>query len=101
MIWRPRMKLRLTALAAVATALTAPATASAATLEVSPALPCYGSGHTVNLLGASFTPNLTDGITITRDGEDIGRLSTDATGAFNGSLRLGQRNGRRTRTYSA
>ena len=95
------MKLRLTALAAVATALTAPATASAATLEVSPALPCYGSGHTVNLLGTSFTPNLTDGITITRDGEDIGSLSTDAGGAFNGSLRLGQRSGRRTRTYTA
>jgi hypothetical protein len=95
------MKLRLTALAVVATALTVPATASAATLTVDPALPCYGSGHSVNLLGTGFSPNLTRGITVTKDGESIGSLSTDANGAFNGSLRLGQRNGRRTSTYMA
>jgi hypothetical protein len=95
------MKLRLTALAAVATALTVPATASAATLTVDPALPCYGSGHSVNLIGTGFSPNLTDGIAVTKDGESIGSLSTDASGAFNGSLRLGQRNGRRTSTYMA
>jgi hypothetical protein len=95
------MKLRLIALATVATALTAPATASAATLAVDPALPCYGSGHSVNLLGTGFSPNLPSGIAITKDGEEIGSLTTDATGAFNGSLRLGQRNGRRTSTYTA
>jgi hypothetical protein len=95
------MKLRLTALAAVATALTVPANASAATLTVDPALPCYGSGQSVNLLGSGFSPNLTDGITVTKDGERIGELSTDANGAFHGSLRLGQRNGRRTSTYMA
>ena len=95
------MKLRLTALAAVASALTVPATASAATLDVSPGLPCYGSGQNVNLLGTGFSPNLPGGIAVTRDGESIGSLSTDATGAFNGSLRLGQRNGRRTSTYVA
>jgi hypothetical protein len=95
------MKRRLTVLALAATAFAAPATASAATLEVVPALPCYGSGHSVNLLGAGFTPNLTSGIAVTKDGAEIGRLSTDATGAFNGALRLGQRNGRRTSTYVA
>jgi hypothetical protein len=95
------MKLRLTALAIVATGLTVPAAASAATLEVTPGQPCYGSGQSVNLLGTDFTPNLMSGVTITRDGENIGSLSTDATGAFNGSLRLGQRNGRRTSTYTA
>ncbi len=95
------MKLRLTALAIVATAFTVPATASAATLEVTPQLPCYGSGQSVNLLGTGFSPNLTTGIAITRDNESIGSLSTDATGAFNGALRLGQRNGRRTSTYVA
>jgi hypothetical protein len=95
------MKLRLTALATVATALTAPTLASAATLEVVPRLPCYGSGHSVNLLGAGFTPNLVDGVAVTRDGASVGRLSTDATGAFNGALRLGQRSGRRTSTYTA
>jgi hypothetical protein len=95
------MKLCLTALAAVATTLTVPATASAATLDVSPGQPCYGSGQSVNLLGTGFSPNLPSGIAVTRDGESIGSLSTDATGAFNGSLRLGQRNGRRTSTYVA
>jgi hypothetical protein len=95
------MNVRLTALAASAAALTVPATASAATLEVEPALPCYGSGHSVNLLGTGFSPNLMSGISVTKDGESIGSLSTDATGAFNGSLRLGQRNGRRTSTYTA
>jgi hypothetical protein len=95
------MKLRLTAVAAVATALTVPATASAATLTVDPQLPCYGSGHNVNLLGTGFTPNLMDGVAVTKDGESLGMLSTDADGAFNGSLTLGQRKGRRTRTYTA
>ena len=95
------MKLRLTALATVATALTIPATASAAELAVDPQLPCYGSGHSVNLLGTGFSPNLVGGITVTKDGEGIGSLSTDAMGAFNGALRLGQRNGRRTSTYTA
>jgi hypothetical protein len=95
------MKVRLTALAAVAAALTVPATASAATLAVEPRLPCYGSGHNVNLLGTGFSPNLMSGIAVTKDGESIGALSTDATGAFNGSLRLGQPSGRRTSTYTA
>jgi hypothetical protein len=95
------MKLRLTMLAIAATVLTVPATASAAELEVVPRLPCYGSGHSVNLLGAGFTPNMVRGIAVTKDGAGIGELSTDATGAFNGALRLGQRNGRRTSTYTA
>ena len=95
------MKLRLTALAIVATGLAVPATASAAELHVEPQQPCYGSGQSVNLLGTGFTPGITDGVVITRDGESIGSLSTDANGAFNGSLRLGQRNGRRTSTYTA
>ena len=95
------MKLHLPALAAVATALTVPATASAAELAVDPQLPCYGSGHSVNLLGTGFTPNQSGGVAVTRNGEGIGSLSTDATGAFNGALQLGQRNGRRTSTYTA
>ncbi len=95
------MKLRLTALATVATALAVPATASAAALTVDPALPCYGSGHSVNLLGSGFSPSLMSGISVTKDGEAIGTLSTDATGAFNGQLRLGQKDGRRTSIYTA
>jgi hypothetical protein len=95
------MKLRLTAVASVVTALTVPATASAATLEIVPDRPCYGSGQTVSLLGTGFTPNLMSGIAVTKDGESIGSLTTDTTGAFNGSLRLGQANGRRTSMYTA
>jgi hypothetical protein len=95
------MKLRLTAVATVATVLTVPATASAAMLEIVPAQPCYGSGQTVSLLGTGFTPNLMAGIAVTKDGESIGSLTTDATGAFNGSLRLGQKNGKRTSMYTA
>lgn len=96
------MKLRPIALAAVATALTVPATASAAELTVDPKLPCYGSGHSVSLLGTGFSPNLQSGIAVTRDGEALEpALSTDATGAFNGTLRLGQPDGRRTSTYTA
>jgi hypothetical protein len=95
------MKLRLTALATVATALTVPAAASAAELTVDPQLPCYGSGHSVDLLGTGFSPSLDNGIAVTRDGQTIGALDTDATGAFKGALRLGQRNGRRTSTYTA
>ncbi len=38
---------------------------------------------------------------MTKDGEAIGALSTDVGGAFNGTLRLGQRNGKRTSTYTA
>jgi hypothetical protein len=95
------MKLSLTVLATGFAAFALPATASAASLAVEPNKPCYGSGERVSLLGAGFTPNLMSGINVTKDGEPLGRLSTDAGGAFNGTLRLGQRNGRRTSTYTA
>jgi hypothetical protein len=96
-----RMKLSLTALATAFAAFALPAAASAAELKVDPDEPCYGSGETVSLLGSGFTPNLPSGINVTKDGEAIGTLSTDVGGAFNGTLRLGQRNGRRTSTYTA
>ena len=95
------MKLSLTALATAFAAVALPAAASAAELAVAPDEPCYGSGETVSLLGSGFTPNLMSGINVTKDGEAIGTLSTDPGGAFNGTLRLGQRNGRRTSTYTA
>jgi hypothetical protein len=96
-----RMKLSLTTLATGFAAFALPAAASAAELRVVPQQPCYGSGETVSLLGSGFTPGLMSGISVTKDGESIGTLSTDVGGAFNGTLRLGQRNGRRTSTYTA
>jgi hypothetical protein len=95
------MKHRITVMATALAALAAPASASAATLTVDPPQSCYGSGERVSLLGVGFTPNLMSGINVTRDGEPIGTLTTDATGMFNGTLTLGQRNGRRTSTYTA
>jgi hypothetical protein len=95
------MKHRITALATALAALAAPASASAATLTVDPPRSCHGSGERVSLLGAGFTPNLMSGINVTRDGEPIGTLTTDARDMFNGTLTLGQQNGRRTSTYTA
>jgi hypothetical protein len=95
------MKLCLTGLATALAAFALPAAASAAELRVVPDKPCYGSGETVNLLGTGFTPNLPSGISVTKDGQFIGPLSTDPTGSLNGRLTLGQRNGKRTSTYTA
>ena len=93
------MKLCLAAVATATVALVAPAAASAATLTVDPVKPCYGSGETVNLLGAGFTPS--NSVNVSKGAESVGSLNTDAAGAFNGQLTLGQRNGRETRTYTA
>jgi hypothetical protein len=95
------MKLSLTVLTTGIAAVALPAAASAAELKVEPGKACYGSGETVNLLGSGFTPSLASGIRVTKDGEPLGTLTTDAVGSFNGTLRLGQRNGRRTPTYTA
>jgi hypothetical protein len=95
------MKHRITVLATALAVLAAPASASAAELRVDPSKRCYGSGERVSLLGSGFTANLMSGITVTRDSEPIGTLTTDATGMFHGTLTLGQRNGRRTSTYTA
>ena len=95
------MKHRITVLATALAALAGPASASAATLTVDPPQSCYGSGERVSLVGVGFTPNLMSGINVTRDGEPLGTLTTDARGMFNGTLTLGQRNGRRTSTYTA
>jgi hypothetical protein len=95
------MKFRTTVLATALAALAAPAAASAAELKVDPPKRCYGSGEQVSLRGSGFSPGLNEGISVTKDGDPLGKLSTDATGTFNGTLTLGQRNGRRTSTYRA
>jgi hypothetical protein len=95
------MKLSLIVLTTAIAAVALPAAASAAELKVDPPQDCYGSGETVSLLGSGFTPGRASGVSVTKDGEPLGTLTTDAVGSFNGTLRIGQRNGRRTRTYTA
>jgi hypothetical protein len=87
------------AVAAGLVALAAPATASAASLEVTPKKRCYSSGETVNLLGAGFSP--LGSASITRDGTPLGTLMSDANGAFIGNLTVAQTSGKRTKTYTA
>ena len=90
---------RSLAVAAGLVALAAPATASAASLDVTPQKRCYSSGESVNLLGAGFSPLGT--ASVTRDGAALGTLTTDANGVFNGTLTLAQTTGKRTKTYTA
>jgi hypothetical protein len=90
---------RSLAVGAGVVALAVPSAASAASLTVSPQKRCYSSGESVNLLGTGFSP--LGSARVTRDGAPLGTLSTDATGAFNGVLRLAQESGQKTRTYMA
>ena len=94
------MKLRLTAVATVATALTVPATASAATLEIVPDQRCYGSGQTVKaanqLIVAANIQALSEAVIFL---EAYG-VDTKAAGEFRGENRrppgqlIGTRRGR-------
>src|SRR4051794_21275339 len=90
---------RSLAVAAGLVALAVPASASAASLVVTPQKRCYSSGESVNLLGTGFSPLGT--ASVTRDGSPLGTLRTDANGVFNGTLTVGQTSGKRTKTYSA
>jgi hypothetical protein len=90
---------RSLAVAAGLVALALPATASAASLGVTPQKRCYSSGETVNLLGADFSP--LGAASISRDGTNLGSLNTDANGAFIGELTVAQTSGKRTKTYTA
>lgn len=90
---------RSLAVAAGLAALAAPAGASAASLEIVPEKACYSHGESVNLMGSGF--GLSGSVRITRDGTLVGGLDTDAFGAFNGVLKLGQSTGRQTKTYTA
>ena len=65
--------------------LGSPATAGAATLEVRPAKPCYGTSDRVSLVGSGFTPS--GSINVLRDGKILNRrggmtqpIETDARG---------------------
>ena len=90
---------RSLAVAAGLVALAAPASASAASLTVVPQKRCYSSGESVNLIGTGFSP--LGSASVSRDGSLLSALTTDANGAFNGILTVGQTSGKRTKTYTA
>ena len=96
------MKLRLAVLAAAAMMLAAPVAASAATLRVEPAKPCFGNGDRVNFIGTGYTPG---GIVdFTRDGAPVPAdppITADASGVVRAGLTVSKRRRRKVRTYAA
>ena len=94
------MKGRIPAgLAALGGLLALPAAAGAAQVGVLPHKPCYRSGESLLIGGIQYTPN--SSVRITSDGAFIGSVTTDQNGVFQGTLRVGQRRGERTKTYTA
>jgi hypothetical protein len=70
------LRTRILVAVAMAGAVTAPASASAASIAVQ--TPCVVSGQPVNVTGSGFTPNTM----ITLDGDASGSATSDATGTF-------------------
>jgi hypothetical protein len=89
--------------AAVATAivaLAAPTAASAATLVVDPARPCYRELQQVMLIAQGYTPN--GFVDFTRDGRLVERLQADPSGTISANLTLpGLLSGESPLTYVA
>jgi hypothetical protein len=93
------VKRRLLALPLTCCALLVlPAVAGAAAVGVLPAKSCYRSGESLLIGGTQYTPNAS--VRITSDGAFIGSVTTDQNGAFQGTLRVGQRSGERSKTYT-
>jgi hypothetical protein len=96
------MKPRLAALASAVMILAVPGAASAATLTVRPAKPCFGTGDRVNFFGTGYTPGAI--VDFTRDGERVRAdppITADATGSVEAGLTVLKRGGPRIRTYAA
>jgi hypothetical protein len=94
------MRLFRAAVAIASVSVAAPATASAATLSVDPVRPCYLEQDQVFLLAEGYTPN--GRVDFTRDGNLVASVETDASGTFQGNLRLpGLIMGQRPLTYVA
>ena len=99
------MRAAVTALTVVV--LGAPAGAQAATLEVRPAKPCFGTSDRVSLVGGGFTPSrsvniLRDGKILNRSNGKIQPIKTDAAGRIAVEATVPDLNRpSRTSTYSA
>jgi hypothetical protein len=84
----------------LAVAFAAPASASAATLAVSPVRACYASGQTVKTTGTGFTPN--GSVRFTSDGVPLsGTAPVDGSGVFTSTLTVGLASGEKVKTYGA
>jgi hypothetical protein len=97
------MKLSLAAVVAAAVTLAAPAAAAAqATLRITPAKPCFGTGDAINFRGTGFTPG---GIVdFTRDGEMVDAdppITALSDGTVNAGLRVFNESGVQQRSYAA
>jgi hypothetical protein len=86
-------------LAVLGVLLADPAAAGAAQVGVLPNKPCYRSGESLLIGGTQYSPNTS--VRITSDGAFIGSVTADQNGAFQGTLRVGQRRGERSKTYTA
>ena len=94
------MKIRLAIVSVTAAAwLALPSAAAATGVLVNPQKPCYYSGQKVTFGGNGFSPN--GSVKVTSDGAQIGILSTDVNGVFNGILTVGQPKGQKTKAYAA
>jgi hypothetical protein len=97
------MKLSLAAVVAAAVTLAAPASAAAqATLRITPAKPCFGTGDAVNFRGTGFTPGGV--VDFTRDGEMVNAdppITALSDGTVNAGLRVFNQSGVERRSYAA
>jgi hypothetical protein len=86
------------AVAIASVALALPATASAATITVDPASPCYLEQDVVQLFAEGYTPN--QAVDFTREGNRVASLTANAAGQIQADLRLpGLIMGQRPLTY--
>jgi hypothetical protein len=92
------VKPSLAATVAVAAALLAPVTASAATLSVSPVKPCYRAGESFSMAGSGFTPGGPVDVTVNDTPLTGSPLSADLNGAIGSTLTLGQATGQGRKT---
>jgi hypothetical protein len=93
-----KLRLAISSIAVFA-GLTVAASASAATLTVSPQRGCYRDGSKPLLFGSGYTPN--GGVRITSDGDSIGNVGTNAAGNFGAELTVRLASGERVKTYAA
>jgi hypothetical protein len=90
---------RVAAVTAVGLACVVPAGAQAATLGIGPAKRCYRTGDRVGILGGGYTPGALANVAI--DGQPLGQLQADPTGAIGSSLTIGTLRGVTTHTLTA
>jgi hypothetical protein len=79
--------------------MTAATAQAAPTIGIAPVKSCYLSGETVNFLGGGYTPGAYVDISI--DGESLGQLLVNPSGAIGGSIAFGSLKGAKAHTVTA